>query len=82
MDIPPPPGFNQPDVHHSAAINGAVAVTTSIALVSVLIRIWVRVKVVGSMAWDDYWIIAAMASNLHTNLVTAVGLIMDRLFLS
>jgi hypothetical protein len=64
MDIPPPPGFKQPDVHLSAAINGAVAVTTSIALVSVLMRTWVRVKVVQSMAWDDYWIIAAMASNL------------------
>ncbi|RDL30696.1 uncharacterized protein BP5553_10041 [Venustampulla echinocandica] len=71
MEGPPPaPGFGQPDVNHNVAINSAVAVTTCVALLAVGVRMWVRISMVRSVGWDDYWILAAMALSFSGWMVT------------
>ncbi len=58
MDLPP--GSNLPDENHGPAILASCATVTVLALTAVVTRMWVRVIMIRSVGWDDYFIIAAM----------------------
>lgn len=71
MEGPPPlPGFGQPNTNHGPTINIVVAITTSIALVIVAVRMWVRIAMVRSVGGDDYWIATAMVLSFAGWMVT------------
>ena len=59
---PPPAGFGLPDDNHNVQIIGGTAVTTIVAMILVSLRFWIRVKIIRSVGWDDYWILAAFVS--------------------
>ena len=49
-----------PDVNRGPEILAICGSLVGVALVMVLIRIWVRIKIVRQLGWDDYFMIAAM----------------------
>ncbi|KAI1385399.1 uncharacterized protein F4822DRAFT_432250 [Hypoxylon trugodes] len=59
-----PPGTGQPDYNRGPEIAGAVVSTTLAALVVVLARIFVRVRMTRSIGTDDYVMLAAMLLSL------------------
>jgi hypothetical protein len=56
QDIPP-------DENRGPEILAICGSMVAVALASVLLRIWVRARVIGEMGWDDHVIIAAMVSH-------------------
>jgi hypothetical protein len=62
--LPPPAGFGLPDEKLDVEILAGTAVTTFIALTAVGLRFWVRSRIVRSLGWDDYWILAAFVSTI------------------
>lgn len=60
--IEPPDG----DVNKGPVVLAITYVTTSIALVAVALRMFVRVKIVKSVGWDDYAILLASVSASYT----------------
>lgn len=57
---PPPDG----DVNRGHVILIVTAVTTSLALIVVGLRMFVRLTIVRGVGWDDYTILAASVSKL------------------
>lgn len=57
---PPPAGFGMPDEQRGTTILVSTSITTSIALVIVCMRLYVRSQIVRSVGKDDYWILAAV----------------------
>lgn len=57
--LPPPPGGDE-----SKGVNLLVSTTftTILALITVVMRVYTRVVVIGNVGWDDYTIVIAMAS--------------------
>lgn len=49
---PPLPGAGLPDDNRGGEIIGVVTVTTTVALITVLARIWVRLTIVHKMGAD------------------------------
>lgn len=49
-----------PDDNRGPEILSICGAMVSIALLTVILRIWVRARVIGEMGWDDHVIIAAM----------------------
>lgn len=65
--VPTPPplaGWDQPDDNYGPKLVGATAVVTIFALISVILRLWVRVGIVKSVGWDDRFIVLAMVRRL------------------
>jgi hypothetical protein len=60
---PPLAGFGLPDERLSTRIIVGTAATTFIALVFVVLRLWIRARVIRSVGRDDYWILAATVSS-------------------
>ncbi|KAM0323157.1 hypothetical protein ACHAQA_009007 [Verticillium albo-atrum] len=50
-----------PDVNRGPEILGVCGALVGLALVFVVLRIWVRVKLIRQLGWDDYCMMAAMA---------------------
>ncbi|KAK8022790.1 integral membrane family protein [Apiospora rasikravindrae] len=61
---PPLPGAGLPDEYRGGEILGAVITTTSVALITVCARLWVRLTMVHKMGSDDYAMIIAMTLSL------------------
>ncbi|KAK0113334.1 hypothetical protein ONS95_013590 [Cadophora gregata] len=55
-----PPGGDQPDDSRGPAIIAAVTITTISALATVILRLWVRIKIVRSVGPEDYVMIGAV----------------------
>ncbi|OCK87421.1 uncharacterized protein K441DRAFT_742369 [Cenococcum geophilum 1.58] len=60
---PPPPGG---DENRGYQVLIVLIVTFTTALISVCLRVWVRLRIAGSLGWDDYTIIGAMVLGLIT----------------
>lgn len=60
------PGAGLPDVNHGPEILGACITMTAVALLLVGTRMYVRVAMIRSVGWDDYFIVAAMVCLLPT----------------
>ncbi|KAE9366307.1 hypothetical protein N431DRAFT_419496 [Stipitochalara longipes BDJ] len=58
------PGSGLPDVNKGPQILGAVATTTILALIVVAMRLYVRIWMLRSASFDDYFIVAGMACSL------------------
>ncbi|CZR64523.1 uncharacterized protein PAC_14421 [Phialocephala subalpina] len=58
------PGSGLPDMNKGPQILGAVATTTILALTVVAMRLYVRIWMLRSASFDDYFIIAGMACSL------------------
>jgi hypothetical protein len=56
------PGFGLPDDNHNADIFAGTAVTTFIAFVIVVLRFWIRSRIVRCVGWDDYLVLVAFVS--------------------
>jgi hypothetical protein len=61
---PPLAGWDQPDDNNGPKLIAATAVVTGFALISVILRLWVRVGIIKSVGWDDRFIVLAMVSRL------------------
>ncbi|KAI1846173.1 hypothetical protein JX265_010551 [Neoarthrinium moseri] len=68
-------GADQPDDHRGPDILGAVATVTSIALVTVCARVFVRLRMVHMFGLDDWMIIASMILSI-TGFGIVVGQVM------
>ncbi|KAK8057408.1 hypothetical protein PG996_011345 [Apiospora saccharicola] len=55
--LPPPP----PDVNRGPEILAVTGTLVGIALCVVLLRLWVRLRMVRQLGWDDFFVAAAMA---------------------
>jgi len=60
-DTPPPDG----DADRGPLLLGVTIVSTSLALAVVGLRLFVRVKIVKNVGWDDHTIVAASVSLMH-----------------
>ena len=54
---PPPPGG---DVNKGSAILAPLAVTIGVATMLVILRLYVRARMLHSLWWDDFFIVVAM----------------------
>ncbi|KAK4182223.1 hypothetical protein QBC35DRAFT_510369 [Podospora australis] len=54
-DLPIPP-----DVNRGSEILGICGALVAIALVMVVLRVWVRTRIIGKLGWDDWTMVAAM----------------------
>jgi hypothetical protein len=61
---PPLAGWDMPDDNHGPRLIAATAVLTGFALVSVILRMWVRIGIIKSVGWDDRVMVLAMVSRL------------------
>jgi hypothetical protein len=66
MDSLALPGAGLPDVNNGPAILAAVATTTIIALVVVVLRLYVRIGMLRAIGPDDYFVISAMVGLSRT----------------
>jgi len=57
-------GWDLPDVNYGPKLVAATAVVTMMALISVILRMWVRAGIIKSMGWDDRFIVLAMVRRL------------------
>ncbi|KAN0117815.1 hypothetical protein V8E51_003792 [Hyaloscypha variabilis] len=57
-------GWDLPDVNYGPKLVAATAVVTMMALISVILRMWVRAGIIKSMGWDDRFIVLAMTVSL------------------
>jgi len=57
-------GWDLPDDNHGPRLIAATAVVTMMALISVILRIWVRAGIIKSVGWDDRFIVLAMVRRL------------------
>ncbi|KAH8592454.1 hypothetical protein B0O99DRAFT_517559 [Bisporella sp. PMI_857] len=64
MEGIPAAGFDQPNDNHNVAILAGTAATTIVATIAVALRFFVRVRIVRSTGWDDWWILASMVLSL------------------
>ena len=55
-----------PDVSQAYKLQVATIITTLVALVLVLLRLYVRLFMIRMFGWDDFWNVMAMASSLVT----------------
>lgn len=51
-----------PDHSRGPEILAICGTAVGLALLVVMMRIWVRIGIIGKMGWDDYFMIAAMVS--------------------
>lgn len=56
------PAVLPPDNNRGPEILAICGTAVGVALAVVALRIWVRVKIIGKMGWDDYFMIAAMTT--------------------
>ena len=56
------PGSGFPDVNKGPQILWVIAMTTSLALIVVAMRLYVRIWMLRSAGFDDYFILAAMVN--------------------
>lgn len=56
------PGSGLPDVNKGPQILGAIVTTTILALIVVAMRLYVRIWMLRSASFDDYFIIAGMVN--------------------
>lgn len=58
----PAAGYGEPDENYGPKLVAATSAVTVIALISVILRLWVRAGIIKSVGWDDRFIVMAMAS--------------------
>ena len=56
---PVPPGG---DVNRGGSIIALQAVTVSVAVILIALRLYVRARIVHALAWDDFFIVLALVS--------------------
>jgi hypothetical protein len=56
------PGSGLPDVNKGPQILGAVATTTILALIVMAMRLYVRIWMLRSASFDDYFVVAGMVN--------------------
>ena len=57
-----PPGSGLPDVNRGPRILGAITTTTILALITVVMRLYVRIWMLRKPGFDDYFMIASMVN--------------------
>ncbi|KFA75720.1 hypothetical protein S40288_04958 [Stachybotrys chartarum IBT 40288] len=55
-----------PDHNRGPEILAICGTAVGFALVVVIMRVWVRIRIIGKMGWDDYFMIAAMVRTITT----------------
>jgi hypothetical protein len=60
----PAAGYGEPDENYGPKLVAATSVVTVVALISVILRLWVRIGIIKSVGWDDRFIVLAMVSRL------------------
>jgi len=68
------PGSGLPDVNKGPQILGAIATTTILALIVVVMRLYIRFWMLRSARLDDYFIIAGMVNPISPEALIRVVL--------